>query len=110
VSLLDVKSGHRVLEIGCGPGLALDQLCRSTGAARVVGVDHSPLMVATARKRIARCIADGRAEVLEASAAHLPFAAMAFDRILAVNAFAFWRTLPGTIEGALALLKPTGRR
>ena len=109
VSLLDVKSGARVLEIGCGPGLALDAICRSTSAACVVGVDHSALMVANARKRVERHIESGRADVLEADAAHLPFPKMDFDRILTVNAYAFWRTIPGAIEGVLALLKPGGR-
>src|SRR5690348_6329703 len=52
VSLLDAGSHARVLEIGCGPGLALDAICRSTQAAYVVGVDHSALMVANARKRV----------------------------------------------------------
>ena len=108
VSLLDVKSGARVLEIGCGPGLALDGICRSTAAAHVVGVDHSALMVATARRRVKQYIACGRTDVLEGDAAHLPFPKMDFDRILTVNAFAFWRTLPGALEGILALLKPGG--
>jgi len=108
VSLLDVKNGARVLEIGCGPGLALEAICRSTEAARVVGVDHSALMVANARKRVERHIASRRADVLEADAAHLPFPKMDFDRILTVNAYAFWRTLPGALEGVLGLLKPGG--
>jgi SAM-dependent methyltransferase len=109
VSLLDVRRAARVLEIGCGPGLALDAMCRSTPAAWIVGVDHSALMVANARHRIERHIASGRADVLEADVAHLPFQKMDFDRILTVNAFAFWRATPGAIERVLALLKPGGR-
>ncbi len=101
VSLLELDRASHVLEIGCGPGLALERICRLQPAAHVVGVDHSALMVARARKRVADCVAAGRADVREADAGHLSFPEAHFDRILTVNAFAFWRGLPGAIETML---------
>jgi len=105
-----------------GPGLALEAISRSSSAAHVTGIDHSTQMVERARKRLAASISEGRAEVLEADASRLPFEAGCFDRVLAVNSFAFWRdgmvrlkpdtthvVSPGAIEGVLRVLKPGGR-
>ena len=52
VSLLDAVESTHVLEIGCGPGLALETLSRAAPQAHLVGVDHSVLMVAHARRRV----------------------------------------------------------
>ena len=50
VSLLDVRPGDRVLEIGFGPGLALAELSRRVGpTGRVYGIDHSEVMLRHAR-------------------------------------------------------------
>ncbi|OIJ98966.1 ubiquinone biosynthesis protein UbiE [Streptomyces sp. MUSC 14] len=51
---LDLRAGHRVLDLGCGPGADLEQLAQvvtSTGA--VIGIDHDQNMVDAARARAA---------------------------------------------------------
>ena len=40
VSLLDVRPGDRVLEIGFGPGLAIRELSRLAAEGCVCGIDH----------------------------------------------------------------------
>jgi len=86
-----------------GPVGALAEVAHATG------IDHSTLMVGRARRRLAASISAGRAEVLEADASRLPLEAGSFDRVFAVNSFAFWRDCPGAIEGVLRVLKPRGR-
>jgi len=109
VSLLQVSAGQNVLEIGCGPGLALESLCRATEARQIVGIDHSGVMVAMARRRLARCCAGGRAAVRRADVATLTFLPTWFDRILAVNSFAFWRETPRAVDQIWTLCAPGGR-
>jgi SAM-dependent methyltransferase len=41
LSLLDVRRGDRVLEIGFGPGLAVRELSRIAVDGYVCGIDHS---------------------------------------------------------------------
>ena len=41
VSLLGIEPNHHVLEIGCGPGVALELAAELATRGRVVGVDHS---------------------------------------------------------------------
>jgi ubiquinone/menaquinone biosynthesis C-methylase UbiE len=49
VDALDVRSDHRVLELGCGTGQVTARLLAA--GARVVAVDRLPAMLAAARRR-----------------------------------------------------------
>lgn len=53
IDRLELQSGDRVLEIGCGPGVNFERVRRDIGAdGELVAVDYSPEMVARARERI----------------------------------------------------------
>jgi SAM-dependent methyltransferase len=83
-TLLDatgVGEGNRVLDVGCGSGLAL-QLAAERGA-EVAGIDVSPGLLGVARLRLPD--ADLRLGDLQ----ELPWAAGRFDTVLAVNALQF---------------------
>src|SRR5436853_238038 len=70
LTLLQIKKGDFILDLGCGPGtdtLLLADMAGNTG--RVVGLDKRPEMIAEARLR-ARA-ADGRLEYLVGDAYHL---------------------------------------
>ena len=71
VALLEVRPADRVLEIGCGPGVAIAELARA-GAGHVYGVDHSAVMLRQASKRNAAAIKAGRVTLVNASVDHLP--------------------------------------
>jgi SAM-dependent methyltransferase len=50
---LDVRDGHRVLEIGTGTGYNAALLCHRLGPRNVVSIDIDPTLVAAARSRLA---------------------------------------------------------
>lgn len=94
VDLMNLKPGHRVLEIGFGPGRAVQLVCSRVGDGKVVGLDHSETMRRMAARRNRASIADGQLTLLTGSvegdfegrmALELPF-----DRIFAVNVAMFW--------------------
>ena len=109
VSLLDVRPADRVLEIGFGPGVAIEALARA-GAGHVYGIDHSSVMLRQASKRNAAAIRAGRVTLVNAPADRLPPALDGpFDAMLAVNSLGFW---PGPAERLAELrqrLTPGGR-
>jgi SAM-dependent methyltransferase len=51
VNLLNLQPTDHVLEIGFGPGLAIQQVARLVPTGHVVGIDHSALMVQQAGRR-----------------------------------------------------------
>ncbi|MEU2110175.1 methyltransferase domain-containing protein [Streptomyces sp. NPDC019507] len=54
LDLLDVRPGHTVLDVGCGPGTDLPSLAERVGdGGTVIGVDRDPAMLDRARQRTA---------------------------------------------------------
>ena len=107
VRLLDVQPSDRVLEIGFGPGVALRTLAER--AHEVHGLDHSPTMVAMARRRNRRAVARGRLRLWAGSLDDLSADAPAFDKVLAVNVFHFWSTPVEELRAVRARMRAGGR-
>jgi ubiquinone/menaquinone biosynthesis C-methylase UbiE len=51
ISMLDIQSDDQVLEIGFGPGQAIQEIAKLTPNGFVAGIDLSDTMVAQASKR-----------------------------------------------------------
>jgi SAM-dependent methyltransferase len=108
VELLDIRPEDRVLEVGFGPGLALARAAELATAGKVVGIDHSELMLRQARRRNAKAIRAGRVELLIGSTDALPRVEGRYDKVLAVNVYMFWKD-PVSVLGSLRhLMKPGG--
>lgn len=72
-----VVPGHRVLDVGCGPGALTAELVRRLGATAVAAVDPSEQFAAAAEER------HPGVDVRVAAAEALPFADGEFDKVLA---------------------------
>jgi SAM-dependent methyltransferase len=107
VALVDPAPDARVLEVGCGRGVAAALLLERLSAGHYTGIDRSATATAATAARIADAIVAGRATVrTTALADHAPGPA---DVALAVNVNAFW-TAPASCELAVlaAALGPGG--
>lgn len=109
VDQLAVGPTDRVLEIGFGPGIAIEALIARATEGYVSGVDHSDLMVRMAARRNARAIAEGRLRLTNASVADVDEAPASLDLILAVNNLGMWPDPPTQLERLRRLLQPGGR-
>jgi cyclopropane fatty-acyl-phospholipid synthase-like methyltransferase len=109
VELLQLEPGHRVLEIGSGPGLALQAIAARLDGGRVTGLDQSPLMIAQARRRLQAEIAAGKVELTLASLTDLDVQGERFDRILSINVVQFLPDLDATFARLRRHLMPDGR-
>lgn len=107
VSLLAPGQDERVLEVGFGPGVAVRALAGR--AAHVYGVDHSALMVRTARRRNAAAVRDGRVELWQASVERLPHLDAPVDAVLAVNTVGHWSSPADGLAALREVLRPGGR-
>jgi len=91
VDQLDVRPGDRVLEIGCGHGVAATLVCERLDGGRLTAVDRSPKMIEAARRRNAAYAKAGTAEFLVAELEELDLGERRFDTIFAVRVGLFHR-------------------
>jgi SAM-dependent methyltransferase len=111
VELVDPEATDRVLEVGCGRGVAAAALGdRLVDGGRLLAVDRSATAIAAAAGRCEALVAAGRVVLRQASLADLDPADGPFDAVLAVNVNLFWTGDAATELGLLArLVPPRGR-
>ena len=95
-----VNSGTRLLDIGCGSGLAC-ALAAARGA-EVSGIDASPALVELARQRVPQ------AEFSVGDMASLPYGDGRFDVVTFVNSFFFAADRERTLREARRVTRPGG--
>jgi SAM-dependent methyltransferase len=108
LSLLDVKAGDRVLEVGFGPGVAIELLSKVATAGFVAGIDHSQEMVRHASRRNAKAVREGRVALHRASASAPPAFDRPFDKIFTINSIHFWEDPVDCLTKLRRLLRPGG--
>ena len=102
VDRLDVRPDDRVLEIGCGHGVAATLVCERLERGRLTAIDRSPKMIAAATRRNAAYVEAGRAEFLVMHLEQLDLGDRRFDTIFAVRVGLFHREP----ECARAIVEP----
>jgi ubiquinone/menaquinone biosynthesis C-methylase UbiE len=110
VERLALEPGERVLEIGCGHGVAATLVCERLGTAGAyTAVDRSPKMIAAAERRNALHVANGRAEFLVMALEALDLGERRFDVIFAARVGLFAREPQRARALAERWLAPGGR-
>jgi ubiquinone/menaquinone biosynthesis C-methylase UbiE len=109
VDRLDLQPEHRVLEIGCGHGVAATLVCERLTTGQLTAIDRSAKMIDAAARRNARYVAAGTAEFLVATLEDADLGDRRFDRIFAVRVGLFHREPARARALAERWLAPGGR-
>ncbi|HVQ93748.1 MAG TPA: methyltransferase domain-containing protein [Mycobacteriales bacterium] len=109
VELLDVQPTDRIIELGCGPGVAIAALAARASHGLVVGVDHSQVMITQAGRRNRAAVALGRVRLIHAPVERLTVPDGPFDAALAVNTVGIWPDPAARLSELGQLLRPGGR-
>jgi SAM-dependent methyltransferase len=83
VDVLDVAPDDRILEIGCGHGVAVSLVCERLEVGRITAIDRSEKMIAAARQRNRGC-AD-KARFITASLEDADLGDETYDKVFAVH-------------------------
>jgi trans-aconitate methyltransferase len=108
LDLLSLKASDRLLEIGFGPGLAIEQACRVITDGFIVGIDHSEVMLTQARKRNAAAISNSLVELYLGSLENLPHYEQPFTKICSANVVQFWKDPVADFSRLRTMLAPSG--
>ncbi|MFI7604573.1 class I SAM-dependent methyltransferase [Micromonospora sp. NPDC049366] len=110
VETMAVAPDDRVLEIGCGRGVAVSLVARRLTTGRIVAIDRSATMVRLAAERNASHVESGRAEIRQAGFESVDLPTRSFTKIFAVNVNLFWvGAAAEQIDRMRELLVPGGR-
>jgi protein-L-isoaspartate O-methyltransferase len=90
VDVVDPAPDARVLEIGCGPGVAMALLCDRVADGHVTGLDRSATAIQRAEKRLRRRLDDGVADLQHRDLTAFHGDGRPYDVVLAVNVGVFW--------------------
>ena len=107
VEQLGVLPGDRVLEVGCGHGVAVSLVCERLEDGHVTGIDRSRKMIDAAAARNRENVAAGKADLrvatFETAGLEGPF-----DKVFAVHVALFWRRPAEALAVVRDLLAPRG--
>lgn len=102
-------AGLDVLDLGCGPGTALQLAARlERPPASLTGIDHSPEMTRVASNRLRRAARTGSIRLHTAPAEHLPLDDAAFDLVWAINTVHHWTSPEQGVTEVSRVLRPAG--
>lgn len=90
VYTMEIQEKERILEVGFGPGVAIQEMAKQVKDGFIAGVDYSELMVSKAQERNQKLVQEGKVDLRKANANQLPDYEKAFDKILTVNNIMYW--------------------
>lgn len=105
---LDSTEVRRVVDVGCGPGVATSSLAEAVGSAMVVAVDRSPVMLARTADREARHGVSARVEPRSLDLNSDLHALGAFDLVWAALALHHADDEPAAMRSFGMLVRPQG--
>lgn len=108
ISLLDIKPDDRVLEVGFGPGLAIQSAVQMASNGFVAGIDFSQAMLQQANKLNIVKIKEGRIELKNADVRAIPYNEDSFNKVFAVNVIYLWPDLPVVLKELKRVMKSGG--
>jgi ubiquinone/menaquinone biosynthesis C-methylase UbiE len=109
IDLMDIQPSDRILDVGCGGGMAVKLMAQRATSGFVAGVDYSAEMVEQATKRNADAVRRGQAEIKVGDAGNLPYPDASFDKVSGIETFYFWPDPMAGLREARRVLKPGGQ-
>lgn len=112
LTLLNIKEGEIILEIGFGTGSTLVEMAKAVGdSGMAYGIDLTPKMVELATNRLYRQKFADKVELKEGDAREMPYKSQMFDAVYLASTLELFDTpdIPKVLQEIKRVLKSTGR-
>lgn len=109
VEQLKLGSTDRLLEVGCGPGVALRYAARRIPGGHLIGVDLSEPALRMAHWLNLDAIAQGKIELRRGDAAALPLPDQSVDQAYGVNTMHHWPNATAGLKELWRVLRAGGQ-
>lgn len=106
---LGVNPGDQLIEIGYGPGVAIEKLIQSTPQIQITGIDHSETMFEQALRRNLKAIQTGQVTLHVGTVAPLSLPDRSFHKAFTINSSFFWPDPVGGFRELFRVLKAGGK-
>ena len=91
VDTLEVRPADRLLEVGCGHGVAVSLVCERLTTGTITAIDRSPKMIEMATRRNREHVDAGRVALEAVALEDADFGERRFDKVFAFNVAPFWQ-------------------
>src|SRR3954468_13565255 len=91
VDTLEVRPTDRLLEVGCGHGVAVSLVCERLTTGTITAIDRSAKMIEMATRRNHEHVDAGRAVLETLALEHAAFGDRRFDKVFPFNVAPFWQ-------------------
>ena len=108
VDTLEVRPADRLLEVGCGHGVAVSLVCEKLTTGTITAIDRSPKMIEMATRRNREHVASGRAVLESVALQDADLGDRRFDKVFAFNVAPFWLQPEAALGSVRDHLAPDG--
>lgn len=108
VSQLGINENDNILEIGFGPGTAIQEIFSISKDVHISGIDISKLMVEQATKLNQSAVLEGKLDLRLGEVTSMPWSTNHFYKAFAINVIYLWPNLQNVFQEIIRVHKPNG--
>jgi ubiquinone/menaquinone biosynthesis C-methylase UbiE len=109
VEQLDVQPTDKVLDIGFGGGVTIEEMLQKIDTGKIYGVDFSSVMVEQAKQKFKPEIESNKVSIEVGDVNQLSFVDNTFDKVCTVNTIYFWNDPLASLREIKRVLKNGGK-
>jgi ubiquinone/menaquinone biosynthesis C-methylase UbiE len=109
VERLDVQPTDKVLDIGFGGGVTIEEMLQTIDTGKIYGVDFSSVMVEQAKQKFKPEIESNKVSIEFGDVNQLSFVDNTFDKVCTVNTIYFWNEPLASLLEIKRVLKNGGK-
>ncbi len=109
VERLDIQPTDKVLDIGFGGGITIEEMLQTIDTGKIYGIDFSQIMVEQAKQKFKLEIESNKVSIEFGDVKQLSFVENTFDRVCTVNTIYFWNDPLASLQEIKRVLKNDGK-